>query len=239
MICIFNILQFLPAFSQASSDTARGKPGDMLSLKIALDSRPVNGNDINLEGYFELDNPTLFYPDKFTGSSCAEIKTQELKRLSDSIYSFSVTFASLSDSLPYFYLSGEALAGHDSLCRIEFFDTMINNDSISGFSGLIINKSDYLPEDYVRFATMKAGYPNPVYMSMPVSWEYTTDKTSDLTFSVFDARGNEIVVNKIKGQAPGTHVFMLGPEHNLTDGMYFLRIATYSGYIQQKFCVIK
>ena len=219
------------------SSNARAIVGETCHLPIII--TVGNSATISVKGNFKLSNSTVFYPEGFSVTTVTDsLLSQSLQRTNDSMYSYNVVLLSKStDTTHYLHLTGEALAGSDSVCIIQFDSTICNTQAIPKFSGTILSTSIGTPFPYVRFASLEVGYPNPSPKFKTITWAYRTDKESDITFTIFDLLGRRIKEERIIKQTLGVHLYSIIPDLEFPTGVYTIRMTTNSGNALQRFVI--
>jgi hypothetical protein len=221
---LFSIL-FLKTFTteaQISADTVRALIGEKASLAIVISAE----NPVKVSGEFLLSNSTVFYPEEFLKADSVV-----LKKVNDSVYTFSFT---ARDTV---FLKGEMLAGADSVCEISFKNITIDNSPAENFGGKIITQYPGDVVQYIRFATLETGFPNPAYRGQKITWAYRLDKPSNVKFGFYTILGKEILLMDL-GEQNGIKTFELTPDVNFAAGVYWVRLITNSGESLQQMMVV-
>jgi hypothetical protein len=198
---------------------------------------------VEVKGRVKLGNSTVFYPQRLLFAPGDTITAPALKRLSDSIYTFSFTIAPARPARPgkdtLFTIAGEALAGSDSLCTVEISSASVGGFAAATASGIIHSTSIGTPFPYVRFARLEQNYPNPVPAGSGTTWAYRIDKASQVYFRIYDAAGRQVVDADLGEQPLGIHTFTLADASFLANGVYFVVMSTNSGDARQFMHVLR
>ncbi|TAL68427.1 MAG: hypothetical protein EPN82_10560 [Bacteroidetes bacterium] len=242
-ILIINIFFLMTRFSlsQIYSDTAIGEVGDELSVNINIpDSNTTFGTN-KFSGTIFITNPTVFYPDTIISTLDFLITKNDLKRKSDSLWNFYIELQKTSDTTSGIKISlkGEALAGTDSVCTLDFSNIKLNNKPIKDFSILIITHTLGIPSSYYRFARLKQNFPNPIEEGGFTKWHYNLDKPSVVEFYIIDYRAKETFLINLGEQSYGIHEYIFEPGMGYTSGVYWMKLKTNSGESIQPFVIVK
>ena len=230
------------------SDTARANVSEYISLPLNISVEGANVKQISITGEFKLSNPTVFYPEYFEINDSvgnlygAVIENYKLERHNDSMYSFelNIGFENGQDSPEILVCHcGEALAGSDSICYVDYYDVQINSEGIPGTTGTIIIQSIGPPLPYVRFARLERNYPNPIGRGETTKWVYRIDKKSRVRFYLFDSAGQEKQIGDFPGMEIGIHEFNYTPDYTMCTGSYILLMVTNSGTEMDNFIILK
>lgn len=81
-------------------------------------------------------------------------------------------------------------------------------------------------------------YPNPANLNDVVKVSYNTQKSEQVTMSVYSVVGQKVAEPYVSNDVRGTHTISWRPsDHNLTPGMYFVEIASESGKQVQRISI--
>jgi len=94
---------------------------------------------------------------------------------------------------------------------------------------------DSEPGRIVRF-TLHPNYPNPFNAQTRIS--YTLHHSDAVTMTLYDITGRAVWSRSVQNQSPGRHQYQF-TEPSIPSGFYYFRLATSSGSVTQKWCIIK
>jgi hypothetical protein len=221
------------AGAQVVADTGRGLVGEEVRLALRTTSAIDAADSLTLRGAFHLSNATIFYPERFVGTSQTEVLRSTLVRMTDSTYSFDVVLrapgAALAPGDTLCMLAGEALTGYDSVCVVSFSGLRANDGPASEARGVIVSRSVGTPLPYVRYATLEPGYPNPARRYQTVTWGFRIDKLSPVRFSIYNTAGMRIAEHDLGERAPGIYVETFTIGFDVATGVYLVGLNTNSG----------
>lgn len=230
------------ACAQFPADTVRGLVGKEVVLPFLNRGEAIAaGETLTMRSDFQLSNPTVFFPQAFRGGATAVIEG-ELKRFTDSTYSFHLTVQAERAILPgdtLFVLAGEALTGSDSTTDIRFGNSFLNDFPLAGFTSTVVTASIGPPFPYVRFAVLDPGRPNPTKPGLTVTWGFRIDKPSEVTFKIYDLIGKEVAVQELGMLDHGVYVNTFTPDFFFPSGMFIVRLITNSGEASQVMHVLR
>ncbi len=244
---IFTLLIILTAlanslWAQVCSDTIYGKVGDEVKAGLLLDLRPDDNGIIIVHGFFELSNPTVFFPDSISLQTPGRIhlKNKELWQHNDSLYEFNIILDETDDAVEIdAQLFGELLAGRDTSCNVDFFDIYVNNIKSDDFYVSVrINEYIFL-NPYIRPSIILDFYPQPVTPGKETTIVYNIDKNSDIKIYLIDVSGKMRLIKDCGLIISGKHNFVFVPDYDISSGAYYIMIKTNNGNIFQKFIIIK
>lgn len=221
-------------FAQVALDTARGDIGERVRVPFIL-SAPVG--HLVLRGHLQLSNPTVFYPEGFLVAGAHTALTSRILRLTDSTFTFELEMSG-SPAGVVCYLSGEALAGSDSVCMVQLSAMEANGEAWPDTAGLIIVNSIGTPLPYARFARLEQNYPNPAICGLPTTWAYRIDKQSSVRLVLYDIGGRTLEDFDLGERDKGIHIFSFTPPVGTATGVYWARLITNSGEFIQPFIVV-
>lgn len=243
LIALTFILTSIHAHAQVIADTARGLVGDEVRLALRTGVAIDSADSIILRGTFLLSNPTVFYPERFIAGARTSVRTYEIVRTNDSVYSFSVVLAlidrriAIGDTLCV--LAGEALAGFDTVCTVEFSGLRANDGPLKDAVGVIVTHSVGTPSSYVRHATLEQGYPNPAQRYQTVTWAFRIDKESAVSFAIYDLNGQRIANNDLGRLAPGIYTETFNIGYDVPTAPYLVELTTNTGIARGWMHVVK
>ncbi len=245
--CILLFLASIVNVSQAQvfpADIVRGVVGEELAIPILVGEGVMTGDTVILQGSFKLGDATVFFPFRFDAPERDTIPEWDIITLTDSTYTFTVTIhrsdvPNNEENDTLCYLAGEALAGADSICSLQFTNLLIDGQSVNDATGTIITESIGTPFPYVRFATLEPGYPNPIFPGTEVTWGYRIDKTSDVTFIIYNDIGEEMVHDDLGMIEHGVHLYRYTPGKEFASGVYFIRMKTNSGEASETLHILR
>ena len=229
------------SLSQFYGDTAKGYAGDYINVPVHYIYYGENFTQFNISGSILISNPTMFFPNQLL-SIDGMITNSKLTRINDSLYNFELrigklTSLTLKDTLT-FNLTGELLAGNDTVCYLKFFDLKVNDSLSNIFYDTVYSNTRGPSIRYVRLAHLEAGYPNPVWVSGEITWNYNIDKPSDVKFEVFNIFGFRLIEKKFYSES-GFQQFTLWFDNSYAAGLYLLKFSTNSGEDSQLFIILK
>ncbi len=176
-------------------------------------------------------NPTLF---DLHYISINETNYYNFKNENDSVVSF-VFSDKINSSLVNIYFTGVTLSGNDSTFQISIINLKINNvnykDNIVNYK--VISDFNALP--YIRFPEITNIYPNPIEYSDKISCDFVVDYADNLTISIYDSYGQEMIIEKLVNDKKGKVTFGIPLDYRLISGVYFLVIKDKFGYHSKKF----
>ena len=170
--------------------------------------------------------------------------TQDTKitQINDSLYQFELGIGNLAIAFPVdtvtFYLSGELLAGYDTVSYLNFFDVKIDDKAENNFYDTVYSFTKVPELRYIRLARLYEGIPNPVWQGSSITWNYNIDKPSDVIFKVYTISGAVVFEKKIYSLA-GFQQFTLMFDNTYSAGFYFISISTNSGDDFKSFVFLK
>lgn len=232
---------FLYNSLNAQTDTTIAEVGSDACLIFKLKDENIKNSKLVLSGIIKIDNPTLFYPEKFSVPSNFQILEQTIDRIDDSSRSFSILLNNDSgaDSLNL-SICGTVLAGAYALCEITIDSLELSGKSSTlSFSSVLLAQSIGAPLTYVRFAFLNEGYPNPVFDNGFIKFVYRIDAISDIIFIIYDDRGKEIYYFDDGVKPIGYHDFNFQIPNIIASGIYLIRMKTNSGESIRNFLIIK
>lgn len=238
------LVAFIGARAQVVVDDAHGLVGAEMRLSLRYSEIPGDSSaTVQMQGDLKLNNPTVFFPERFDPVAGAVLLDQSLNRLSDSTYTFELTVRFDSGDRPGLdtlcYLVGEALAGYDSVCTVSLSNVSLNGDMLTPAAGVVTTTSVGTPRPYVRYATLERNYPNPVQRGVKTTWTYRIDKQSLVGFIIYNVQGEEVMVLDLGVQSPGIHQISLTPGYDIATGIYWARLHTNSGDAYQPMHVLR
>lgn len=237
------LLGAAPARAQIVIDTARGLVGQKVRVPLHLTADSVESGFLTLTATMQLSNPTVFYPERFTAPSGDSVIGSTMRQVKDSIYEVSFTIqrsgGARSGGDTLIYLDGEALAGSDSICIIDFTRISVDGNELHSASGIVITRSIGPPLPYVRFAILEQNYPNPVPRGGSTTWAYRIDKRSDVRFHFYNVLGEELMVVQLGDQDIGPHTYLFTPQLDMPTGAYLVRLVTNSGSADKLMMVLR
>ncbi len=229
--------------AQISVSDVHGIVGEEVRLPVRYLGTIDSLEPVTIAGSFLLGNPTVFFPERFTAAGSDSVVASELRRLTDSTYTFSVTILPRSAGRPgldtIFHLAGEALAGFDSVTTVSFRDLRVDDVSAPPALGTITTTSIGTPLPYVRYATLEKNYPNPVIRGSSTTWTYRIDKQSLVRFIIYNPAGEEVIVMEEGVKPAGVHLITLVPGYDVAMGVYWARLNTNTGDAFQPMHVIR
>lgn len=210
-----------------------------MEIRLANDGTIINTQG-SISGTILLDNPTMFYIDSIASSSLAEIYNFSVSRQNDSTinFIFDYTLTNKANILT-FSLCGLALAGNDSICKINFnsfYPLKYNFENID-----ITLKSTTIGAElpYIRMPILWNNHPNPVVPFQTTTWEYRIDEQQIIIFKIFDFQGKMISEFDQGTMKKGTHEFKFTPNYYFSSGVYFIQMETEKFKLTQNFMIIK
>lgn len=224
----------LSAQVRVESDTVRGNLGETICLPITIEAD--ESSSFTMKGKIILENPTLFYPEEFTSNHDIEYN---FERSNDTLCYFTLYFSGSQGEKVTINLCGEALAGNDSICYVEFRDVRLNNEEISSFRGKIIAKNTGVDLFYIRFMNMKHPCPNPAARGQEIVFQYRIDKETYIKVFIYDIAGNLLHFEIFNDVPPGWHDYKFVPDHRLSSGCYWIMIRSNFGGGKKKFMIVK
>jgi len=230
------------AAAQLIVESARGNVGQEVRVVVRLNGLQGGGQAI-CAGKIALGNSTVFYPERFVAPAGDSMIGFSLRPVTDSLYDFSLTLLNASnprasgDTLAI--LTGEALAGSDSLCTLDLREVIVNGSPVGSASSRIVTTSIGPPLPYVRFATLEQNYPNPIRRGQSTTWGYRIDKPSDVRFVIYTSLGQELDVIHLGLQGVGPHIFTYLPGITTPSGVYWARLVTSTGSAEKPFHIVR
>lgn len=234
LLCILLFIGGEKLSAQLALDTARGEVGERVQVPFVF-SAPVE--HLVVRGQVQLSNPTVFYPEGFWSAQSGSNLFSRMTRLTDSTYTFELEMSGASAGVVC-YLSGEALAGSDSICTIRLSALEANGEPWPDTTGVVVVTSIGTPLPYARFARLEQNYPNPVARGLATTWAYRIDKQSAIRFVLYDMDGKTLEDFDLGERGKGIHVFSFTPPVSMATGLYWARLVTNSGEFAQPFVVV-
>ena len=238
---MFVLISTANVFPQFYCDTAKGYVGDYINVPIHYINNGDSISQFKIIGSFYLSNPTVFFPNQFITAIGTITKNSSITRMSDSIYNFELGISNITllfkDTLT-FYLSGELLAGYDTVCFLKFFDVKFDINPVNNFYDTVYSNTKGSSLRYVRLPHLQEGIPNPVWAGSSAIWNYNIDKPSDVIFIVYNILGEAVLERKFFSLA-GFQQFALSFDNTFPAGYYLLKFSSNSGDDFQPFIILK
>lgn len=239
------LLSFLlPSFARAqlTIEPARGIVGKEARVVVLLSGLDGAGAS-TFTGLLKLGNSTVFFPERFIAPTGDSVAGFSLRAVNDSLYDFSFTLMNIANPRPardtLVILTGEALAGSDSICAITLIDVMNNGVPVGTATSLIITSSIGPPLPYIRFATLEQNYPNPIRRGQSTTWGFRIDKPSEVRFIIYTDLGQELEVVQLGLTGIGPHTFTYTPGLTQPSGIYWARMITNTGIAEKPFHIMR
>lgn len=231
------------AFSQFYGDRAAGYVGEIIDSPVHfICDTTLNISKFKITGSLFVSNPTVFYPEQFKTTVGKITDDTKIVRVNDSIYNFVVGIGGFATKYPVdtitFYLSGELLAGYDTVCNLKFFNMELDTLRQNNFVDTVYSFTKGPVMRYIRLARLDEGYPNPVWPGTSVTWNYNIDKPSDVVFTIYSVLGEEVLERKIFSNA-GLQQFVLSFDNTFAAGYYILKFSSNSGDDIKPFIILK
>lgn len=238
------LLVILPsiAAAQLSIDPARGLVGQEGRITIRL-AGLRGGETSTVTGQLKLGNATVFYPERFVAPAGDSVIGFSLRAITDSLYDFSFTIENRNDPRPsgdtLVILTGEALAGSDSVCTVTLQNVLRNGTTVGSASSRIVTASIGPPLPYIRFATLEQNYPNPIRKGQSTTFGFRIDKPSEVRFIIYTDLGQELEVIQLGLIGIGPHTFIYTPGLTQPSGVYWARMITNTGSAEKPFHIVR
>lgn len=243
----FILLQAVRVYSaELIIHDSSGIKGEYTSIRFSIEKIVEPG--IFIEGKILLSNPTMFMPELFVSGSGCTVSSQKIERIvyenvpgvNDSLYNFSL-YIDIEDLRTEceFFLSGECLAGSDTICEIKLFELSIEDVVLSNRS-ISLKTFNISPIDnYVRFIRINNVFPNPVNTGQTFNCDYFIDLDSDIKIFLCQVEGKIELISKQKNVKKGINRFEYKIPQQMPAGLYYLILDSNTGRAYKKFMVIK
>ena len=244
MRLLFLLALVLPAsaYAQLAIDPGFGLVGQEARIVIRLNGF-AGGSTSTFTGQLKLGNATVFFPERFLAPRGDSVVGFSLRAITDSLYDFSFTLRNADSPRPsadtLALLTGEALAGSDSVCTLELRDVLLNGSPVGSAASRITTVSIGPPLPYIRFATLEQNYPNQIRRGQATTWGYRIDKPSDVRFIIYTLLGQELDIIQLGLKGIGPHVFTYTPGPTTPSGVYWARLVTNTGIAEKPFHIVR
>lgn len=220
-------------FAMTIPDTVFAKVGDKCQIEINFDE--LRG-DCRFRGTIYLANPSMFYPEEFVIIN-GNFASYSFARMNDSIYSFDISFIIKDD--PKIYLSGEALAGNDTISGIKFINLWINDDPANNsttFLSTHFSSSNILYFTRDRILNV---LPNPLINDEPLRINFEIGTTRNVKFLFYNQAGILIYKTVENRFSAGKNSVELNFNTELSSGAIYIIMQTDGFNDKKRFIYIK
>ncbi len=248
LILLLSLLLLFPTLicGQFQAAEGYGLVGEKICITISFPDSIITGHTnagaiVYISGDFHLSNPTVFYPENFTTSAGYSMIDSSITRLSDSTYTFIISFRideNIIDTV-VFNFCGEALAGSDSVCILTFSGLALNNEPAQDFDATVRISTIAGTIPYIQFPRITNIYPNPAEAGESFIVQYYSYKKADIKFYLINVvRQEELIANfKSVEQGPSEFTYMTG--QGFAAGAYWIIMITEMGFDFKGVIIIK
>ena len=227
------IIYFVFIFNNNCYSQITCMPGQSIQFNI---ENIIKTNNINNFISFDLinENPTVFFIDSIKINRDINIELQK------NYYNINVNHfvTNKIDSPIVLNIYGTGLAGNDSITHLYFNNIIVDNNKENDTTITIILKPKNNLLNYAKIAKISNIYPNPTALNSKLFIEYSVDIPTDVTFNIYDNKGNIIENFNFYKDKIGRAIFNVELKNKIYEGKYWIVLKTKAGIHSYPFIIL-
>ncbi len=235
IVASISMAAFTPVSAEIRPLDGTGRIGKEVRLPLVLgDTTSYRvGDTVRVSGLFELEQPTVFYPQIFRplGGDMLQETTLVPESRTTWRYAFSLRVTrDLGPGDTLLLLVGEALAGSDTVSAITFSGMLV--EGMPQQTRVVAIRTETVGNilPYVRFGQLDPGRPNPTVPGGRVTWGFTIDDESEVIFRIYDLTGRMVVEDDLGRLPKGIYTHSITPTLATPSGFFIVHLETEIGH---------